>query len=60
MDIRISYGSFDIRNSNNKIRGERMKKVIALAVLSLFIVACQDDSCDATKKAEETTNQTGE
>ena len=37
-----------------------MKKVIALAVLSLFIVAGQDDSCDATKKAEETTNQTGE
>ena len=34
-----------------------MKKVIALAVLSLFIVACQDDSCDATKKAEETTNK---
>lgn len=37
-----------------------MKKVIAFAVLALFIVACQDDSCDATKNAEETTNQTGE
>ena len=37
-----------------------MKKVIAFSILVLFAVACQNDSCDATKNTEETTNQTGE
>ena len=60
MDIRISYGSFDIRNSNNKIRGDRMKKVIVFAIMLLFVVACEKDTTEATKSAEETTNQTGE
>ena len=37
-----------------------MKKVIVFAMMLLFVVACEKDTTEATKGAEETTNQTGE
>ena len=37
-----------------------MKKVIVFAMMLLFVVACEKDTTEATKSAEETTNQTGE